>query len=205
MRKHVFLKVLQAILPWGFATKTHFVRTVDCLRMSESLGSSAFLASFPVKKKQQFSYVSKNAFTVYLSKKKNVLILRLPEMCRCLEDAALPQHSKLSQEFSKLSVSSEHQDRATIFVLLSWQSPRFSSEFSKPLVFRDGCSICSNPPRWLPHPRAKAVLLNALHHLTKLRFDLGEGSNFHLGWIGLLSRYLGHKNILKLLGDSKVI
>ena len=59
MRKHDLLKVLQAILPWGFATKTHFVRTVDCLRMSESLGSSAFLASFPVKKKQQFSYVSK--------------------------------------------------------------------------------------------------------------------------------------------------
>ena len=154
---------------------------------------------------QRWPLFKKCVHSLSFNKKKNVLILRLPEMCRCLEDAALPQHSKLSQEFSKLSVSSEHQDRATIFVLLSWQSPRFSSEFSKPLVFRDGCSICSNPPRWLPHPRAKAVLLNALHHLTKLRFDLGERSNFHLGWIGLLSRYLGHKNILKLLGDSKVI
>ena len=194
----------QAMLPWGFATKTHFVRTVDCLRMSESLGSSAFLASFPVKKKQPFSYVLKCVHSLSFQKKK-VLILRLPEMCRCLEDAALPQHSKLSQEFSKLSVSSEHQDRATIFVLLSWQSPRFSSEFSKPLVFQDGCSICSNPPRWLPHPRAKAVLLNALHHLVlphQTPFRPGRKVEFPSG-IGLLSRYLGH--ILKLLGDSKVI
>lgn len=40
---------------------------------------------------------------VYLSKEK-VLILSLPEMCRCLEEAALPRYSKLSNILQAVSV-----------------------------------------------------------------------------------------------------
>lgn len=140
--------------------------------------------------------------TFQKKKKKKVLILSLPEMCRCLEEAALPRYSNLSQTFSQaVSVIWAPRPSHDFRLGLLAVSKVFVRIFLKSLVFRmvhaPTLSRDGSPPS------QKAVLLNALHHPVlpyQTPFQPRRTADF-LGWI-CVSGHLGHQNILKLWGDS---